>query len=125
MTERVRHHEKFWQLTAYSLLGPLLWAAHLGILYGVHHVACVASRNAAEVWAWVATGAATTLFVAALIVQIVWPAAVLRAFGAPIEETDLGVFLMPVARWLSALSIFGVVAAAGAVVVLPVCHELR
>lgn len=63
--------EAFLATTTYCLSGPLLWALHFALLYGVQHVVCAVTPSAEhsyfEIYAWL-----VTVFTIALMVLCQW-----------------------------------------------------
>jgi hypothetical protein len=104
------------------LFGPLVWAAHLLVLYGAHAVACAAAGGIAD------TGeslvAVLVLATALALVLVALPLIVPRRLAGLLgrghtEEEDR--FLLSLMRWLAGLSLAAVVANGIAILIVPPC----
>ena len=103
-------------------LGPLIWAAHLAVVYGVHSFGCGRDLFGAGLFGLdqpqlIIIGA--TLF-AVLGIGAGLP---IRVSAQPMEQEQR--FERGVAIGLAALSIFGVLAAGAAALIIPACAALR
>lgn len=112
----------FLRLTMTSLSGPLIWALHFGAVYGGQHVACERQLLAGGL---TRTAIIIVTVVAAAAIGAVWASA--RRFLTPDQQlqADLPAFLHLVTLFLLGLSLFGVIAAGLAGVMLPACPALR
>lgn len=103
------------------LAGPILWAVHLTIVYGVHTLACVGALQGMPVDAGtfilVATGAILAILM--LLLAVIWlrrPA--LFTHGDRLFHSRVMVSLV-------LLSAFGIAWAGSAAFILPQCQQLR
>jgi hypothetical protein len=105
--------------TAFSLFGLLVWALHLAVSYGAHHVVCQVGSDGSP--AVMIVAAATVIAVAVLTIAALkpeWLASVLRAPG----RTDpLRPFLDSIMRWLVVLSLAGIVWSGAALGFIDAC----
>lgn len=105
--------------------GPIVWAVHLGITYAGHAALCAVgpaeTGGALPVLLWVAT----LIALATLVVALARPALIRRLFRAMPETSPEAGFATTVMRFLSALSLLGVTFAGLAMLVLPLCQQLR
>lgn len=126
---RPTEHRSTMQTIAYLLFGPIVWAAHLTLIYGAQSVACAVlapslrpafgALDAVQLTIVVATIAAL------LIVAVGWYA-LTNPGGAMSEGKDEGTpFIEDTMRLLVVLSAFGISAAGSAALVLPTCDALR
>ncbi|HET6628160.1 MAG TPA: hypothetical protein VFG91_00130 [Woeseiaceae bacterium] len=114
----------------YLLIGPLVWAGHLFLVYAPQSALC----------AFRITGFASIAprLIEAVVVAVTVPAAValLLAIGRPRQTARLfraagfldgenGRFMVSVMRLLAALSFAGVLWAGATVLLLPACPQLR
>jgi hypothetical protein len=103
------------------LFGPLVWAAHLLVLYGTHALACAAAGRT--------TGTPTLLvavFVPATALALVLAALPLllpQRFAGLLypHEAEENRFLLSLMRWLAGLSLTAVVANGIAMLMVPTC----
>ena len=104
------------------LFGPLVWGAHLGILYGTHASVCAAAERAdASLGPLIlvfALATAVALMLAAL--PLVFPRRFSAFFfvGKSEDETR---FVLSLMRWLAALSVVAVVGNGLAVLLVRPC----
>jgi hypothetical protein len=104
------------------LFGPIVWVAHLLVLYGTHAVVCAVAGRAAD-----ETGSLVPVFATATalaLVLVATPLAFPRRFAGLLyrrrkEEEDR--FLLSLMRWLAGLSLAAVVANAVALLMVPQC----
>lgn len=111
----------------YVLFGPIVWAVHLTIIYGLQSVACAlttTSRGGTSMDAvQLAIVSATIAAVLALGAGWRWLA---NPGGAMSEGTeDRNHFLEGVMQFLVGLSVLGVLGAGAAAMMLPSCPALR
>ena len=111
---------RIFSATAFSLFGPLIWALHLALVYGVHHVACRTGGSETTIAGFIlaATVAASLVLVAAAL-RPAWLATLLRA---PPGDDPLRPFLDAVMRWLVVLSVAGIVWAGAATGFIGACN---
>lgn len=111
----------------FILFGPIVWAGHLLVVYGGHAVLC--ATGVASNWSlpivplllWGTTGAALIL----LTVGLLWAPRLRRLLGVASGIEDQNGWLEHLMRLLATLSLFGVVYAGVAVLVVPQCAQLR
>lgn len=112
----------------YLLIGPLLWAAHLTVVYGSQSSLCAFDLGEATNGS---NGLATALVVVAtllcigLIALVVWRPHPVLGWLAPGEPPLDRPFLTWVMRALSALAALAILYAGVASVILPACAQLR
>jgi hypothetical protein len=111
-----------WLALAYIAFGPLVWAACHGLLYAIHWMLCVMLVRGIAIPSliYAALLGVTGLCVVALIAAIWRPDALGRHMLAGASQ-EVRQFSRDTMRLLAALSLFGVVAAGAAVVILPIC----
>lgn len=114
----------------YLLLGPLVWAGHLFLVYAPQSMLCAfrltGFAGAGPLLIEAVIGAVTLLAAIALVLAILFPrgtARLLRAAGFLRGEN--GAFMMLVMRLLAALSLAGVLWAGATLLWLPACAQLR
>jgi hypothetical protein len=102
------------------LAGPLIWALHFATIYSFQHAFCMADRPS-EMWVGLVVGLATAI--AAIAATALTFA---TRFGA-IWNAEHGVatFLDTVARWLTLLSVFGILLEGMAVFFVDACAAMR
>lgn len=122
MTTPPARDPHFARLTFTSLSGPLIWALHFGAVYGGQHVACERGLLSAGL---TRTGIVLVTLLAALAIGAIWMCARRLLTPDPPLQADLPAFLHLVTLFLLALSLFGVLAAGLASVMLPACPALR
>jgi hypothetical protein len=103
------------------LFGPIVWAAHLLVLYGAHAVLCATVGRAGG-----APGLLVPIFAlstALALVLVAAPLAFPRRFAGLLYGRAEGEdrFLQSMMRWLAGLSLVAVVANGVAVVLVPAC----
>jgi hypothetical protein len=104
------------------LFGPLVWAAHLLVLYGTHAVVCAgAGRTAGTTESLVAVFVSATAFALVLVaLPLIAPRRLAGLLGRGYaEEEDR--FLLSLTRWLAGLSLTAVVANGIALLIVPPC----
>lgn len=114
----------FWRLTLFGLIGPLVWAAHLGIIYGVQHVACSEPVSLAPAWIVAAIIAATFAAAAPLLFAVIAPRRFARLWSLN-PGGDVMRFLFGTMRILSLLSLLGILWAGAAAGFIATCPPLR
>jgi hypothetical protein len=117
--------EQFWRATLFSLLGPLLWALHFGAVYGGQHVACAPPVSLSPALIRIAIVVATLAAAAPLLAGAVAPQRVMNVFSLTGYEDATRRFLAGTMRILCLLSLFGVVWAGSAALLLGACPALR
>ena len=108
---------------AFSLtLGPLIWAAHLAVVYGVHSFGCARDLFGAGLFG---LDQPQLIIVGATLFAVLGTGAGLpiRASAEPMEQEQR--FERGVAFGLAVLSMFGVLAAGAAAIIVPACAALR
>ncbi len=114
----------------FLLIGPLLWAGHLFLVYALQAVLCafrITGTAVVDPLLIEAAVAALTLAVAAALLLALWrprrTAGLLRAAG--LLDGENGAFMVSVMRLLAALSLAGVAWAGATVLLLEACPQLR
>lgn len=108
-----------------SLAGPLIWALHFAVVYGIQHVACATlGGHRADFWIQTSVIVATVVALLALLLIIVKPNAVLRIDREGRMSQNTQALLLGIMRLLTLLSFFGVLWAGVAVFFLPACGSL-
>lgn len=108
-----------------SLAGPLIWALHFAVVYGVQHVACATlGGNRADFWIQTSVIVATVVALLSLLLIIVKPDVVLRIDRNGGMSQNTQVLLLGIMRLLALLSFFGVLWAGVAAFFLPACGSL-
>lgn len=121
-TKRKRVERSVLRVAFNLTLGPLIWAAHLAVVYAVHSFGCARDLFGAGLFGLeqpqlIIAGA--TVF-AVLGIGAGLP---IRVSAQPVEQEQS--FERGVAIGLAGLSIFGVLAAGAAAVIIPACAALR
>lgn len=121
-TKRKRVERSVVRVAFNLTLGPLIWAAHLAVVYAVHSFGCARDLFGAGLFGLeqpqlIIAGA--TVF-AVLGIGAGLP---IRVSAQPVEQEQS--FERGVAIGLAGLSIFGVLAAGAAAVIIPACAALR
>jgi hypothetical protein len=115
---RKRRVERSVVRVAFNLtLGPLIWAAHLAVVYGVHSFGCARDLFGTGLLELIVVGAT----VCAVLGTAAGVAVTVPAQSADHEQS----FERGVAIGLAVLSCFGVLAAGGAALIVPSCVPLR
>lgn len=108
-----------------SLTGPLIWALHFAVVYGVQHVGCAEpGEKHADFWIQASVIVATLVALLALLLIIAKPKLVhsINRDGEMSQNTQA--LLLSIMRLLALLSFFGVLWAGIAVFFLPACGVL-
>jgi hypothetical protein len=118
-----RRSEKSLVRVAFNLtLGPLIWAAHLAVVYGVHSIGCARDLFGSGLFGLdqpqLIIAGATVCAVLGVAVGLLVPGP-----AQPMEQEQR--FERGVALGLAGLSIFGVLAAGAAALIIPACAALR
>lgn len=112
----------------FLLFGPLIWAVHLFTVYAGHASLCEAGDRLplldADALPWL-LGGATAAALLILALGSVRPAIVRRLLRATSPAHDEMAFTTSVMRMLAALSALGVVFAGVAILLVPLCAQLR
>jgi hypothetical protein len=105
------------------LFGPLVWAAHLLVLYGTHAVVCAtAARTAGTTGLLVLVFAlATALALALVALPLVAPRRLAGHLYRRGHAEGEDQFLLSLMRWLTGLSLVAIVANGIALLMVPVC----
>jgi hypothetical protein len=104
------------------LFGPLVWAAHLVVLYGVHASVCAAaSKVGGQPDSLLPVLAVATLIALALVSLPLVFAKRFAGFVSARAPEDESRFLLMLMRWLAALSAVAVVASGIALLTVPPC----
>lgn len=104
------------------LFGPLVWAAHLLVLYGAHASVCAAAGSAGSSPDLLIPVLALTTAIALALISL--PLAFPRVFAGLFStgaSGDENRFMLSLMRWLAALSLVAVVANGIALLVVPPC----
>lgn len=112
----------------FMLFGPLVWALYFLVVYGGHASFCAAGDRLpgmpAEVLP-ILLAAATAAAMALIAGALLWPSAPRRLLRAvPAGNPEAG-FVTRVMRLLALLSLFGVGFAGIAMLIVPLCQQLR
>jgi hypothetical protein len=108
-----------------SLAGPLIWALHFAVVYGIQHVACATlGGQRADFWIQTSVIVATVVALLALLLIIVKPNAVLRIDREGGMPQNTQAFLLGILRLLALLSFYGVLGVGATVFFLPACGSL-
>lgn len=111
----------------YMLFGPLVWAAHLMLIYGPQSIACGFYSSPRPPLLpgldLVQTAIAAASVISLAIVAVPFVAGLQRR--PPTREDDLDAFLGSTMRLLAVLSALGIAAAGATALVLPTCLALR
>ena len=106
------------------MFGPMVWAAHFFVLYGIASFGCTPPDPTRQGAVRVIFSALSVLALSALIGFLVW-----RPFGARRPDADylnedIRDFLRAIANALAALAIVGVVWTAIAASLIPACTSV-
>jgi hypothetical protein len=108
------------------LFGPIVWAAHLTLIYGLQSVACaLASPLAPALIGLDPVQLAIAALTAAALLAIASRAAVARRPAGGTREGELAAFLDGVMLVLMLLSALGIAGQGGAALIIPACPPLR
>jgi hypothetical protein len=108
-----------------SLAGPLIWALHFAVVYGIQHVACATlGGHRADFWIQTSVIVATVVALLSLLLIIVKPNVILRIDREGGMSQNTRALLLGIMRLLALLSFFGVLWAGVAVFFLPACGSL-
>jgi hypothetical protein len=104
------------------LFGPLVWAAHLAVLYGAHASVCAAASNVGGLPDLIipVLAPATAIALALVLLPLAFP----RRFAGFISARapdDENRFLLSLMRWLAGLSVVAMVANGIALLIVPPC----
>jgi len=113
----------------YLLAGPIIWAAHLLLVYGPQSALCafrVTGMAAAEPWLISALVAGVTVLAMAAIALILWrPRRTARFFRFDTASDGQRSFVISVMRLLAVLSLIGIAWAGATTLLLAPCAQLR
>jgi hypothetical protein len=104
------------------LFGPLVWAAHLAVLYGTHASACAAASTVGGAPGPIIPVLAFATAIALVLVSL--PLAFPKGFAGFLSARateDENRFLLSLMRWLAALSVVAVMANGIALLIVPPC----
>jgi hypothetical protein len=107
---------------AYLLLGPLIWAVQLTLIYGGHTLLCVAESPPASPMALVA-GTTAAAFLATAV-ALFFRTALARGFGIGPDAAGRGT-LVALARLLDLLSLFAIAWSGSTIALLEACVAAR
>lgn len=112
---------------AYVLLGPLAWAAHLAVIYGVQPVLCgAAARGALAIDSISVVVIAATAAALAVPALALWrPGATRRLLRVAARREAEIRFQDSAMRWLCGLSAAGILWAGAAAFAIAPCVQLR
>lgn len=99
-----------------ALTGPIVWAAHFFIVYGLEAAVCTRADSPAATMQWI-TAAATTTAVGGLAALLI------RRFRKPPTESGAFRFLHEISTYLTLLSIGAVLTVAASALRLPACVQ--
>jgi hypothetical protein len=110
---------RFWRITLVSLIGPLVWASHLGFIYVAQHVMCARGFSGTRIFWTLLAGTLPLLLVLApfALAPRQWFG---RAAARP-ESGDTDGFLVETMWLLVVLSLAGIVWTVTGVLMLPEC----
>jgi hypothetical protein len=104
------------------LFGPLVWVAHLAVLYGVHSSVCAAALHAgSSPYPVISILVLATAFALAVVSLPLTQSKRFAAFLAARAIDGEGRFLQSLTRWLAGLSMVAVVANGLALLLVPPC----
>jgi hypothetical protein len=104
------------------LFGPLVWAAHMALLYGVHASVCAAASSVGGRPDPVLPVLALATLIALALVSL--PLVFAKRFAGFMSARageDESRFLLVLMRWLAALSVVAVLANGIALLIVPPC----
>lgn len=111
---------------AYLLLGPILWAAHFALIYGMQSSLCRLAGTEHGNSAAAPVVAVTTLLVLLLLAAVLLaPGAASRILHAAPWPDATQRFCDRIMALLAVLSLFGVIWAGATAILLPACPPLR
>lgn len=105
----------------YLQVGPIAWALHLALVYGLQPMICARSATASTVLVLLATA----ICLAAVAAALIWSrglAGVLRARAATQASRR---FHRRVMRWAGLLAAVGIIWTGAAATIVPACDPLR
>lgn len=111
----------------YLLFGPVVWAAHFSASYAAHAALCASGDRLPllGVQSLPALLGGATLLASVTLVALVLKPHLLDRLGPHGASADNAAFLRGVMRFLSLLSLVGVAWSGVAMLVLPLCQQLR
>jgi hypothetical protein len=98
-----------------AFTGPILWAAHFFVVYGLEAVVCVNARFPIATMQWI-VAIATAAAVAGAFTFLIW------RFRQRSAEADVLAFLREVSLVLALISIGAILATGASTLHLPACH---
>lgn len=110
----------------FILIGPLVWALHLLVAYGSHASLCAVAGagRLADPLPWI-LGGVTLAAALILALALASPSTFRRPLRAARRDDREAAFATGVMRVLALLSLLGVLFAGIAMVILPLCQQLR
>jgi hypothetical protein len=105
------------------LFGPIVWAAHLLVLYGAHAVVCAAAARTGDTTALLVPvfASTTALALALAALPLLMPRRLVGLFHWRGHAEGEDRFLQSLMRWLAGLSLVAVAANGIALLTVPVC----
>jgi hypothetical protein len=107
------------------LFGPIVWAAHLTLIYGLQSVACALASPSPALLGLDPVQLAIAALTAAALLAIAAHSAVARQPAGNTGEEELAAFLDGAMLLLALLSAFGITGQGGAALIIPACPPLR
>jgi hypothetical protein len=102
--------------------GPIVWAAHFSLLYGIEAVICSGfGRSSLKSQFWLIALGLTAVALITLLCFIAWQLALRRRDYNATNKTDRSSFLRDMSIALVALAMIGVLWSTMPALVLPVC----
>ena len=110
---------------AFLAFGPIVWALHLTVSYAGHASMCAVGPAEGSGALQLLLGLATFIALAILVVALLRPGLIRRLLRAMPETSPEAGFATTVMRFLGVLSLLGVSFAGMAMLILPLCQQLR
>ncbi|GGE49464.1 hypothetical protein GCM10007276_28270 [Agaricicola taiwanensis] len=123
--ERFSQHRSATGALVFLLLGPLVWSIHFFIIYAAHASLCALTGGMGTVWITVIILAVTALGALALVSAALGPMPVYRLLVRHPGGDEETRFLIAGMRLLAGLSTLAIIWGGTAVLVLPLCAQLR
>ncbi|GHA36075.1 hypothetical protein GCM10007989_35170 [Devosia pacifica] len=113
----------------FLMAGPILWAAHLTLIYGSQSALCGfavgTGPSGSNTLASASVIAGTVLVLGLLLALLIWPHPVYKTLSGAKMPGDQQPLMLFVMRFLNGLSILAVLYAGVAVQLLDACADLR
>ncbi|RCS25673.1 hypothetical protein DUT91_02535 [Phyllobacterium salinisoli] len=113
----------------FLLIGPIIWAAHLLLVYGPQSALCafrIAGRTQVDPWLISMLVAGVTVIAMAAVMLTLWrPRRVARIFRFDAAANDNRSFILSSMRWLGVLALIGIALAGATTLILDPCAQLR